>query len=142
MSKRPIKSALGNGLCIIANGGDVEIHEDSYEQGELEYVNSWNIEINGYFDTVEEFIAALSKELYWHLDPAACDFGEGVFRAYLTVNAENEEPSEYEYEQWKKGELMLYTADIFVPLECGPRPEKHDMTDDEARSFGFEVWSS
>ena len=129
-------------MCIIANGGEVEVHEDSYEEGELDYVNGWNVLIEGYFDTVEEFVAALNKELYWDIKPEDCDFGEGVFRTSVMVNVDNEIPSEYEIEEWKKGNEMLYIADVFIPLECGPRPEKHDMTDDEARSFGFEVWSS
>lgn len=122
---------------------DVDVHEDSWEEGELDYVNSWDLNhelANKTFNTVDELIKAVA-------DTSFCFSDDKGYYAYIdghidtdaTVNADNEEPSNEEYEAWKRGEIMLYNAYLRIGVTMVPTGMEHKMTEEEAESFGLQI---
>lgn len=134
-SRHYLRSALDNGLRIITHGYECDVHEDDWEEGEGDYVNGWNGRLNGSFATKEELYKAIEKEIYLPVNDQTCEFYDGKLCLSWTVNVDNEEPTEEEYEDWKRGEETMYILDMFIPLEVGSAT--HDMSDEEAESFGL-----
>lgn len=120
----------------------VEVSEDSYNEGELDYVNSWTIDslVGKTFNNVDELIKAINNA-EWVFSDNKSDYVyiDSRIDTDATVNVDNEEPSEYEYEAWKRGELMLYNAHLMVGVTMVPTGLEHDMTEEEAESFGLDI---
>lgn len=134
-SRHYLRSALDNGLRIITHGYECDVHEDDWEEGEGDYVNSWNGRLNGSFATKEELYKAIEKEIYLPVNDQTCQFYDGTLQLSWNVNVDNEEPTEEEFEAWKRGEETMYILDMFIPLEVGSAT--HGMSDEEAESFGL-----
>lgn len=119
---------------------EVEIDEDSWEEGELDYVTRYSIDsLEGQeFEDIDSLIKAIADESFiFTADKDDYVYIDGRIDTDATVNADTELPSEEEYEAWKQGKLMLYTAHLFCGLEMVPKGYKHDMTEEEAESFGL-----
>lgn len=122
---------------------NVEVDEDSYEEGELDYVNSWSIDsLKGKtFDNVDELVQAINRaEWVFSADKSDYVYIDGRIDTDAAVNVDNVEPSKDEYEAWKRGELMLYNAHLMVGVTMVPAGMDHEMTPEEAESFGLEVY--
>lgn len=94
-----------------------EVFEDSYENGEGDYVNSYEtdavIKAETWQDAVKDFY---ENTLYYNFDIDSIDInddGESFFESCI-VDAENTEPSEYQLERWKNGDMILYTNRMTV----------------------------
>ena len=123
---------------------EVDVHENSWEEGELDYVNSWDLNYeleDKTFDTVDELIKTVSdvtfcfpndKNYYCYID--------GRIDGDVTVNEDNEEPSNEELEAWKRGELMLYNAHLRIGVTMVPTGMEHKMTEEEAENFGLQIY--
>lgn len=64
-------------------------------------------------------------------------FMDGHLSTSAEVDVDNSEPSESQYEDWKRGQEKLYIADMYLAIEVG---SVHEMTDDEAQNFGFQLY--
>lgn len=120
----------------------VEVTEDSYSDGELDYVNSWSIDsLKGKtFDNADELIKAIN-DAEWIFSDNKSDYVyiDSRIDTDATVNVDNEKPSDYEYEAWTHDELMLYNAHLMVGVTMVPSGLEHDMTEEEAESFGLAI---
>ena len=47
---------------LVTKKGIVECYEDSYEEGELDYANSWDFDVRGEYDSAED-LTELDKEI-------------------------------------------------------------------------------
>lgn len=118
---------------------DVEVTIDDYERGELDYVNSYNLPIDGeIYDTIEDLLAAINyemsafttnKDYYCYID--------GRIDTDTLVNNDNEEPSEDEIARWKKGEETLYNAHLCCAITMVPVGEEHPLSEEEAAAYGI-----
>jgi len=115
-----------------------DVCEDSYEKGELNSVNNYNLEISGkLYESYEEFVTALCDEfgcdkVKEYLDSIEYDDfngGEGNFYTDMTVDEDNLYPSESDFEEWKKGEKMLFNAHCYFKLNIS---DIHPATSVEA----------
>jgi len=125
---------------FVAKLGIVECYEDSYEDGEGKYVNEWNFNVKGTYDSAEDLIKEIVKET------GLFDFGVKDFvfdeeqSAIMTsdlVDENNNVADKKDIELWEKGEKKLYTANLWLYVQC--ISDKHDMTEDEAEQFGFSM---
>ena len=121
----------------------VEVYQDSYNEGELGWCNSWELYgIAGReFDNIEDLIKAINqadfifsdnKENYIYID--------GRIDTDAFVNNENFEPTAGEIEAWKKGEIMLYNARLMVGICLVPDKYEFDFTAADAEKYGIEVY--
>lgn len=119
---------------------EVEVDEDSYDKGEGAYVNSWDMRIKGKtFKSLTDIINAASKEDYvFSNDKQNWVYMDGRLLTDAQVNVDNEEPDTDEYEQWKRGDLMLYIAHLDIGVEV--YDAVHDLTEEEAEAEGFEIY--
>lgn len=126
---------------LVRSKAYVDITEDNYEHGaSLGIVNQWDFDVRGKYDSMQDLIDDIHSVSYQVFSNNIDDysFGDGALRTSAMVNDENDVPTDGEYEAFKRGEITLYIADMWLPLEVG---SVHDMTDDEARSFGIkEIW--
>ena len=139
--RRAITAADGlNGMVIITSGkAYVEVDEDDYEQGEGAFVNGWDFEIGTQFGTAQELIDDIfEREPIFFNDINNYVVLDGSLQTDVTVNEFNDIPTAEEVEAWKRGEIQLYVAHLWLNLEVGMA--SHQMTEEEAEAFGFVVY--
>ena len=140
--KRPVTAAadITNMKIFTSGTAYVDIYEDSYEQGELGYVQTWDFPIGTEFDSAEELIKNIASSASIFSDDIRNYLvsEDGMLYSDATVNVDNEEPDEAEMEAWRRGELTLYNAHLGIALKVGSGV--HEMTYDEAEAFGFDTY--
>ena len=139
--RRAIKAAADlNGMkIIIKSKAYVDVSVDDYEQGVGEYVNQWDFDVRGEYNTIQELIDRIANESYvFSKNIGDYVYLDGSLQTSATVDAENYTPSESQFEAWKNGEETLYIADMYLPLEVGGG--SHEMTEEEAQAFGLSVY--
>lgn len=121
---------------LVTKKGVVDCYEDSYEEGELSYARSWDFDVRGEYDSAEDLIKAIVKETYlFDFKVDEFSFMDGAIQTSDLVDEESIKADKHDIELWKKGEKTLYSANMWLHLEC--ISDKHEMTDDEAEEFGF-----
>ena len=122
---------------LVTKKGYIDCYEDDYEQGELGFVNQWDFDVRGEYDTAEDLIKAIQKATYLFDGYKVSDFGfvDGRIQSSDLVDDESQAADKKDIELWKKGEKTLYSANLDLALECVS--DKHEMTDEEAEEFGF-----
>lgn len=125
------------GVIYIPGKCVVDVEEDSYKDGCTgNYCNQWDFDMAGTYPDKESLINRINEKAY--LDVKDVYFYDGSIRFSVMVDVENTPPSESQYEAWKKGEEKLYVADGFMTALFLP-DFPHDMTEEEAKSFGIET---
>ena len=121
---------------LVTKKGVVECYEDDYENGEGDFANSWDFDVRGEYDSAEDLIKAIVKATYlFDFKVNEFTFEGGSITTSDLVDEESIKADKHDIELWKKGEKTLYSANMWLPLEC--IYDKHRMTDDEASHFGF-----
>ena len=121
---------------LVTKKGVVDCYEYSYEEGELGYASSWDFDVRGEYDSAEDLIKAIVKETYlFDFKVDEFIFTDGAIQTSDLVDEESIKADKHDIELWKKGEKTLYSANMWLHLEC--ISDKHEMTDDEAEEFGF-----
>ena len=139
VGRRPVKAAadLNGNKIIVQSKAYVEVYEDDWEQGEGKYVNGWDFDISGEYNSIDAIISQISSTVYAFSDnKAEYYFMDGSLRTSATVNNDNEPPTEAEKKRWMQGQEMMYTAYLMLPLGVG---SIHEMTDEEAEAYGLTV---
>lgn len=121
---------------IVSERGFVDVYEDSYESGQGDHVNSWDFDVRGEYDTFEDLVSAIDKVLYFGLNADDYVFIDGSIQSSASVDADNYPADDNDFELFKRGELALYIADVYLAVNVG---DTHVMTPDEAESFGIEL---
>ena len=121
---------------LVTKKGVVDCYEDDYENGEGDFVNSWDFDVRGEYDSAEDLIKAIVKATYlFDFKVDEFIFTDGAIQTSDLVDEESIKADKHDIELWKKGEKTLYSANMWLHLEC--ISDKHEMTDDEAEEFGF-----
>jgi len=106
------------------SNGYVDVCEDDYENGCS--LKSWAQEFpnNLYrktFETQEELKALIAEGFYMDaadVDIIADSYDDEVrFTVSTLVDDDNLQPSDFQLEQWKRGEIKLYCMDIYFNVE-------------------------
>ena len=122
---------------LYAVKGDITVYEDSYEEGEGDYVQSYPLDIRG-----EYSLKDLMKQLSYYGfsdDPKDYMFwdenGFSEIMSDCTQNDDGEEPSKSEIEQWEKGEITLYVARLSAHIY---KIGTSDLSYEDAKELGFD----
>lgn len=126
---------------LVRTKGWIDTEEDDYEHGCLpgKFGVSWDFDCRGTYDNVGELKDAVRKATYWSLTDDMFFFYDGALRFSITVDVDNNEPSESQLERWRRGEERMWLADGCVSVWVVP-DGMHEMTDEEAKAFGLEVY--
>jgi hypothetical protein len=96
------------------------IYEDSYNDGELDFANgyelSYFIKADSPANAIQQYI---ENKLYYKFNSKCfCEDNEqsNVCHYNVLVDEENCEASESEYELWKQGKMQLYTDNIRIAV--------------------------
>lgn len=126
------------GSVIIAKRADVDIHVDDYNEGEGEYIQSFNLRLKGEYNSIDSLI----KDICDEFGERECNLGNFVFYeeqsaigTNFLVNDDNWVADEMEIEAWKNGSETLYIADVYVPVQVATK--SRDMTYDDVKDMGF-----
>lgn len=93
--------------------------EDSYNDGELDYVNGYEL---SYFvkatnpsNAIQQYI---ERKLYYKFNPKFIDTDADDISVYynVLVDIDNAEATESEYELWKQGKIKLYNDSIRIEV--------------------------
>ena len=127
---------------LLVNGsGWATVHVDDYEQGEGKFVNEWDFDIRGTYDSVESLIAEVSA-LTGCTSTDTKDWGllvdNGTLCTNCLVDEDNLLADNRQIEKWKRGEYALYICDVYVPVMIISDPRA--VTEEDADLMGVEVW--
>ncbi len=137
-SRKRITAATESGMKIYVEGkAIVDVYEDSYNEGEGDYVNGWDFDIRGSFDTIQQLVTKLA-EYGFSDNPNDYVYLDGTLQSDAFQDADGIEPSNSDIEAWKRGEITLYNAHLVLPLGVGSAI--HQMTEDEAEAFGIPIY--
>lgn len=136
---RKLKEAndTDNKLYIINGEVDVEIFEDYWDEGQLDYVNGYSFRVTGRFISLQQLVKAVADTGYCCSDDIKdWSFSEeqSALQTSALVDNDNNLADDYEIEQWKQGKLKLYDCDTFVSVSVISQPR--DVTVEEARASG------
>lgn len=89
-----------------------EVAEDIFEDGEGHFVNSYDLESKIEAETPREAVLKfIANKLYFKAGTLDEGVEEGSSVVYCnTVDNDNTEPSETQFEAWKRGEIPLYNS--------------------------------
>lgn len=95
------------------------VYIDSYKQGEGKHVNFYTLKSEVITHTIQEAIQEhFNNTVYLPFDYSKCDAdeaNEAIFWSNL-VDENNEEPSKYDIEKWKKEEKELYSNNSYITI--------------------------
>lgn len=103
----------------------------------MDEVSLMDFDVRGIYNSAEELVKAIqnSTGMYYGLEPSNFGFYDGAIETSDLVDNDNNQPSEEQKEFWRKGELKLYSAYLWLPVEVVS--DRHEMTEEEAKAFGF-----
>lgn len=101
-----------------------DIFEENFEEGELDYIHTWNLKENFIIkndikDIVEAIKNFMENHLYYKWENLkGIEYNKYIdeIQSNITVNEDNEELSEYEYEEFKNGE-NFYSLNFNIKLK-------------------------
>ena len=141
-----------DGAVFTLKSCSVDVHEDSYEDGEGAFVNSWDL--NEYaglrFNSLQEVIDLIANRGIYSKDYTKpenwlafeYDAKEGTLRldTDVLVDADIHTADDNDIERWKKGELKLYNAHYFVYVRCDyTAVVPKDAIERETKDLGFDT---
>ena len=103
---------------------DADVYGESYEDGELDYIHSWDYEENFFIENnINDIVNAIRSfmEDYLGYDQEnlnGIQYYEDTYNIYstMTVNDNNRELSESEYEEFKNGK-NFYSLNFLINLK-------------------------
>lgn len=141
-----------DGASFTLKSCNVEVHEDSYEDGEGAFVNSWDL--NEYagmrFNSLQEVIDLIANRGIYNKDYTKpenwmafeYDDKDGTLRldTDVLVDADTHPADDSDIEKWKKGEVELYNAHYYVYVRCEyTAVVPKDAIERETKDLGFDT---
>lgn len=141
-----------DGASFTLKSCNVEVHEDSYEDGEGAFVNAWDLNVYAgmRFNSLQEVIELIANRGIYSKDyikpenwmAFEYDDKEGTLRldTDVLVDAESNPADDSDIERWKKGEVKLYNAHYFVYVRCEyTAVVPKDAIERETKELGFDT---
>ena len=137
-NKRSLSEGLSSDYKINVKYASVDVYEDSYEQGELDYIQSYDASLKGMYRSLNDLLYELGT----------CGFSNKVQDYYLNIdtgelwtdslqNDDGEEPSDIEMQLFKEGKINLYAAHLNVGISI---VSEHNITETEAEELGLTIY--
>jgi 6-pyruvoyl-tetrahydropterin synthase len=102
---------------IRINYVDVSVYKDSYEEGETDNVNNYDMNhIKGSIVSPKELVSFLAKNIYTSEDASDYSILDNNIHTSQLQDADGSEASQSEIERWKKGDLELYSANFIISV--------------------------
>ena len=133
-------------------GGEVEVCEDSYENGEGDYYDGWTFPSYEYeYDDIEKLMEDISdiSDVPFTSNPSDYVYIDGRIDTDAFVAEDYLTPTDADMELWRDGEMTLYNAHLFCHIVVVERaytaeggfddPVEHDMTIEDAEELGLDV---
>ena len=103
---------------------DADVYGESYEDGELDYIHSWGYEENFFIENnINDIVNAIRSFIEDYLgydweNLNGIQYYEDTYSIYstMTVNDNNRELSESEYEEFKNGKNM-YSLNFLINIK-------------------------
>lgn len=103
---------------------DANVYGESYEDGELDYIRSWDYEENFFIENnINDIVNAIRSFMEDYLgydweNLNGIQYYEDTYNIYstMTVNEDNRELSKSEYEEFKNGKNM-YSLNFLINLK-------------------------
>lgn len=141
-----------DGAVFTLKSCNVEVHEDSYEDGEGAFVNAWDLkEYDGMrFNSLQEVIDLIANRGIYNKDYTKpenwmafeYDDKDGTLRldTDVLVDVDNHPADDSDIERWKKGEVELYNAHYYVYVRCEyTAVVPKDAIERETKDLGFDT---
>ena len=114
---------------IRINYVSISVYKDSYEEGELENVNNYDLKnINGNLVSPKELVNFLSKNIYTSEDSSHYVIIDNNIHTSQLQDADGSEASKSELEEWKKGKIELYSANFVISVSIISEIEFNEQT--------------
>ena len=91
------------------------MYEDSYENGEGQFVNSWDQSLTVKAESLEEAMKTYyEKDLHLEWHPECVFVDEGGLMDSRLVDEDCQVATEEQTEEWKRGELKLFNQHMTI----------------------------
>ena len=115
----PISTYQGGGEIggakIRIDSVNIDVYEDSYEEGEGRYVNDYSRnDLVGKLVSPKELLNFLSNELYTTNDPSDYAIMDNAIFSSQLVDEDSGTATERQKAEWEKGNLTLYSENIRI----------------------------
>lgn len=142
-----------DGAVFTLKSCNVEVHEDSYEDGEGAFVNAWD-DLKEYagvqYRSLQKVIELIANRSIYNKDYTKpenwlafeYDDKDGTLRldTDVLVDVENRPADDSDIERWKKGEVELYNAHYSVYVRCEyTAVVPKDAIERETKDLGFDT---
>ena len=138
MNRKSIKENKTMEYKFLVNKCFVDVYEDSYEEGELDWEKNYYIS----FDrpcTLDELMRKLSSYGFSDDPSDYMWWNENKYSELMTdalLCEDDTEPSKRELEDWKNGELKLHTHRLSMNIQL---IDARDLDAKDAKEFGFQL---
>ena len=93
------------------------VYEDSYENGEGQFVNCWDQSLTVKAYTLDEAMKAYyENDLNWNWEPNSVFVDEDALMDARLVDEDNCIATEKQTERWKRGELKLFNQHVTIKV--------------------------
>lgn len=94
-----------------------EVYEDSYENGELQYVNGYTLDGIYKVDSWQQAVEKHFNENGLSIDIKDCEIEDNILYTSCMVNFDGVQPFDNEIQDFKKGLINLYSDNITVTVQ-------------------------
>ena len=123
---------------FLVNKCFVDVYEDSYEEGELDWEKNYHISFDRPY-TLNELMKKLSSYGFSDDPSDYMWWNENKYSELMTdalLCEDDTEPSKRELEDWENGELKLYTHRLSMNIQL---IDVRDLDAKDAKEFGFQL---
>lgn len=137
--RRSLKENTSGISQILVENGIITMDVDDYEEGLVEFVIDWNIDVRGKYRTIQDFIKAVDREQPLGDNTSADSWTYDSYNKTLVTDVLTDRDgipaNNDDIEEWKNGEIDLYNCHIEIPVTL---IVERDITEDDADVLGID----
>lgn len=137
-NKRSLSEGLSSDYKINVKDVNVDVYEESYEQGELDYNYSYSMSLEGTYHSLDNLLNKLKTYGFSNKVQNYClSIDRGELWTVSLQNEDGEEPSDIEMQLFKEEKINLYAAHLSIRISM---VSEHSITETEAKELGLTVY--
>ena len=105
---------------------EVQVYEDSYDEGEGENTYNYSINVDGDSIPTKSLVEFLSNAIGTSDNPNDYMLDDGIVQTSELQDKDGNKPSKSEIESWKKGQTELFTANYLISISLIAEIEASD----------------
>lgn len=107
----------GTEYLIVVQNCHSTLTKNSWEDGETDQVNSWNLTLNKTYKNVDDLINSISSTFGCSFDKKHAVIIDNSLHLDVTVDEDTNDLSEEELKLWKEGKFEAFNLHVYCAIE-------------------------